>query len=547
MAYSYRKIAMVLFLLSSCALAKPVRVGLFYDPPLMYVDTDGNPTGISVEILKLIAEKHSWQLEFVEGTWNESLINLMEGRIDLLCSVVKTPSRQKKLDYCDENIYMEWGVIFTPENSDIVEKHDLNDKSVAMMKGDVHARNFERMAQALGIAYRPVYVDRYDQIIQLLEDKKVDAGVLNRFVGWKYQNRSDIRKTNIIFTPSPAYIATTKGSNPELITQIDAELRQLKSDKSSVYHKLFDKYFHETPEEESSPGWVIWLVGVVSGMSLVLLAFFTILRAEILRRMRQVIADESIIKAARQKELSIGAKIQKTILTSQPPEDVHGAEIVQMLMTAAEVGGDFTDYIRHADSIFDVVVADVMGKGVPGALLGAAMKNAIREASRSAKAPGEILDIEKIINTTHARIVNELISLEQFVTLLYLRIDTDKKRMQMIDCGHSLALWYQAVSGRCDKLMSQNMPIGFCDREKYVQTDYNLSSGDVLLLYTDGIIEARNSAGKFYGQRRLEQLFLENRHRPPQMILQALRNELLLFISDSVQKDDFSCIIIKIK
>jgi len=519
----------------------------------MYRNQEGKPAGLCIDLLTYLAKQHDWKLVFVDGTWDNCLLWLKEGKIDILPSAIRIPERDHDYDFSSEPIVRIWNVLIVPADSKIKNVMQLENQKIAVLAGDVNVRNFVKLTDSYSVTWQPVPVESYAEVKAMVANHAVAGGLMNRFSAWTIDN-PNIKHTDITSIPVATYFMTSKGKNGDILKAIDRGMISLTNDPQSYYYLLLDKYLDENSKlhfEESFfekyKGPIIWALGIVSGFLVVIMIFLAALKAEVNRQSHLLMQSEDALKQAHEKELLIGSKIQKTILTNLPPADMKGLEIAQMLIAAKHVGGDFTDYYMHNSHTVDVVIADVMGKGVPGALLGAAVKHAlyktVHQTLPSPKNPPSVADI---INQTNRNIVHELISLEQFVTLLYLRINTADMKMEMVDCGHSLALWYQASTDKLQKLHSTNMPIGFVDREKFTQSTYDISAGDIIVLYTDGIPDTTNTAGKIYGQSRIEQVFMEYRNESAEMILHAIQNDLQAFMGIQPQKDDFSCVVIKI-
>lgn len=530
-----------------------VKCGLAYIPPLMYRDAEGRPTGLCVDLMKHFAEQYHWKLTFVDGTWNECVHWLKDGNIDILPSAIRIPSREPHYDFSKESIVKIWNVLIIPSDSKIKNVMQLSGQRIAILAGDVNVNNFTKLTDSYSIKWTQVPVESYAEVKTLVANRTVAGGLLNRFSAWTIHDPK-IKQTDITSIPVDTYFMTAKGENSDLLADIYQSMSAMKNDHQSYYYRLIDSYMDDTIKPHFEPpfierykGPIIWTLGIASGFLVVIMIFLVALKAEVNRQSHLLMQSEDALKLAHEKEMLIGSKIQKTILMNLPPAGMEGVEMAQLLIAAKHVGGDFTDYYMHDRHIIDVVIADVMGKGVPGALLGAAVKHALYKAvHQSPVLKAHIPSVEDIVNHMNRNIVHELISLEQFVTLLYLRINTDTMKMDMVDCGHSLALWYQADHDKLHKLHSNNMPIGFTDREKFIQSTYSIAPGDLIVLYTDGIPDARNATGKIYGQPRFEHIFMDYRKESPEMILQALQNDLRAFQGNHPQQDDFSCIVIKI-
>ena len=157
-------------------------------------------------------------------------------------------------------------------------------------------------------------------------------------------------------------------------------------------------------------------------------------------------AQEELARA-REQEVEIGFKIQQTLLLDQPPRDVPGVRVAALTIPSQRIDGDFYDFFKHRDDCLDVIVGDVMGKGIPAALLGAATKSHFLQAlSRliSLAAPGTLPEPKDIVTLAHSEVARQLIELESFVTVCYARFDLENRRVDFVDCGHTTTIHFQA-------------------------------------------------------------------------------------------------------
>ncbi|MCD4824487.1 MAG: SpoIIE family protein phosphatase [Phycisphaerae bacterium] len=259
---------------------------------------------------------------------------------------------------------------------------------------------------------------------------------------------------------------------------------------------------------------------------------------------------EDKLKQARQTEINIGSRIQQTLLFGKVPEEIPRAKMASLTIPSQEIDGDFTDFIQHDKQHLDVVLGDVMGKGVPAALLGAATKSVFLQAISTLICASHVSALptcEEIVTLAHKNLCHQLIGLNRFVTLCYARFNLDLHRMDLVDCGHTNTLHYIAATGQCQMLQTNNMPLGFTEWEVYHQISVSIAPGDVLLFYSDGLIEARNSASQAYGSDRVVESIKANASLAPGEILKNVYGDLVNFSQSASFSDDLTCIAVKIE
>jgi sigma-B regulation protein RsbU (phosphoserine phosphatase) len=253
---------------------------------------------------------------------------------------------------------------------------------------------------------------------------------------------------------------------------------------------------------------------------------------------------------AREQEVEIGFKIQQTLLLDQPPRDFPGARVAALTIPSKRISGDFYDFFRHVDLCLDVIVGDVMGKGIPAALLGAASKSTFLQAlseTLSLADRGTLPKPEEIVTLAHAKIVRQLIDLESFVTVAYARFDLERRRVELVDCGHMPVIHYRSRCGTCTTLRGSHVPLGVSEGEIYEQITQSFEPEDLFVLYSDGITEARNSAGEIYGIGRLVECVRLNNRLDAMELITKIRGSVVAFSNVESFSDDLTCVVVKIE
>jgi sigma-B regulation protein RsbU (phosphoserine phosphatase) len=270
------------------------------------------------------------------------------------------------------------------------------------------------------------------------------------------------------------------------------------------------------------------------------------LNAELEERVRARTAD---LEAAHDREATIGCRIQQMLLLTQPPTDVPGVQVAALTMPSQRIDGDFYDFFRHEDGCLDVIVADVMGKGIPAALLAAATKSNVLEALCHLMAMsrnGALPEPKEIVTLAHADMVRQLIDLESFVTLSYARVDLTRQLLHLVDCGHTGMMVVRANTGACEMLHGTNLPFGFREGEIFDQLTVPFEPGDLFLFYSDGITDVRNAAGELFGADRLSECVRMNRDLGPEALVDTIRGTAMAFATSDRLNDDLTCVAVRV-
>jgi PAS domain S-box-containing protein len=272
-----------------------------------------------------------------------------------------------------------------------------------------------------------------------------------------------------------------------------------------------------------------------------------ILKDEHLAREQAVSAE---LERAHEREAEVGSKIQRTLLLDHPPVDVPGLRVAALTIPSQRIDGDFYIFFRHRDQCLDVIVGDVMGKGIPAALVGAATKSYFLKALSHLNAfskDGNLPEPKEIVMLSHAEVVRQLIDLESFVTLSYARLDVNNRRLDLVDCGHTGIVHLHGGSGDCVVLHGDNLPLGVREGEIYDQISVCFEPGDLFFFYSDGITEARNEAGDLYGIERLVEKIKANRLLEPEAFIEAIRCSVVDFSGSDRLIDDLTSVAVRVE
>ncbi|MCQ2288221.1 MAG: SpoIIE family protein phosphatase [Muribaculaceae bacterium] len=240
-------------------------------------------------------------------------------------------------------------------------------------------------------------------------------------------------------------------------------------------------------------------------------------------------------KAAVDKELSIAANLQRELLP-EPAKQNDKVEIKAFLKPAKDIGGDLYDYTVRDNSVF-FCIGDVSGKGVPASLFMAMTTVLFRHTINE-----EHLTQPNII----AKRINDTLSLENkqcmFVTFFVGRLDLTTGELQYCNAGHNSPV----LNGKFLP-QSDGMPLAIMQESEYENETINLEHGSTLLLYTDGVTEATDTRGSFYGDNKLLELLKQKSHASAKDTLQTVAHSVDQFATGATQHDDITLLSIHFK
>lgn len=243
------------------------------------------------------------------------------------------------------------------------------------------------------------------------------------------------------------------------------------------------------------------------------------------------------------KDMHIAQQIQQALLPADFP-DLEGYDIAAFYEAAKDVGGDYYDFVEVDKDTLGIVIADVSGKSVGGALVMTMIRQTLRTEARGVKDAAEVLSK---VN----RAVKEDIKQGMFVTVFYLIIDSKKRSLNYASAGHNPMILYRASKKKTFYLNPKGYPIGvklpqddYFD--KYIESEtVSLVKDDILILYTDGITEAMNHERELFAEERLQLSVYDHGHEGAAQFVENLKNDIYGFTSGHPQNDDITLVAIK--
>ncbi|HEY7058336.1 MAG TPA: SpoIIE family protein phosphatase, partial [Vicinamibacterales bacterium] len=207
-------------------------------------------------------------------------------------------------------------------------------------------------------------------------------------------------------------------------------------------------------------------------------------------------------EAAERRELAEALKIQKRLLPQQVPQ-IDGWELAVSWQPASGVGGDCFDTIRLGDTRLAVSIADVVGKGIPAALLMSNLQAAVRAFA------SEVVEPRELCHQVN-RILCGNIAEGRFISFFYAVLEATTGTLVYANAGHYFPMLVSA-DGSVERLGTGGPVLGVIQNADYEQGRVTIASGDRLVLFTDGLTEARNRDDEEYGEPRLLEALIEHR------------------------------------
>jgi sigma-B regulation protein RsbU (phosphoserine phosphatase) len=241
-----------------------------------------------------------------------------------------------------------------------------------------------------------------------------------------------------------------------------------------------------------------------------------------------------------QEQFRVAREIQQHLFPKSAP-NLPGFEIAGASVPADATGGDYFDYPQLLKGCLGLVVGDVTGHGVGPALLMAETRAYLRILARNNPDGGSIL-------TQANQVLAEDVGYERYVTLFFVRLDPEKRTLAYVNAGHIPGYIFDADGKVISALKRSGVPLGMRRETAYQESpEIPLSSGQAVLVLTDGFEETVNREDEVFGPDRVLEIFRENLHKPAQEIIQALHHGVGEFSKGTPQLDDLTAIVLKVR
>ncbi|MFC4991370.1 PP2C family protein-serine/threonine phosphatase [Rubritalea tangerina] len=237
-------------------------------------------------------------------------------------------------------------------------------------------------------------------------------------------------------------------------------------------------------------------------------------------------------------ELRTAQEVQQVLLPRECPK-IHGYSIQGVNQPARLISGDYYDYIALGDGRWVVVIADVSGKGVAAGLLMAMCRSVLRSELMREK------DALKAVSQLNRQLFPDIRE-DSFISLAVYVINEGDGKVQLVRAGHDKAPLLRMASGEVEWLKPAGLAIGLDDGDVFERVtklyEFEIESGDTLLMYTDGVTEARNVSEDEFGEERMVRVLKQSASEGVEKVVSEMVVELKKFVDGAMQSDDITMI-----
>lgn len=248
-------------------------------------------------------------------------------------------------------------------------------------------------------------------------------------------------------------------------------------------------------------------------------------------------------------DLTTAGEIQHTLLLESVPKDLGFIDVAAVTVPSRDVDGDFIDFFQFSKNRLDLVVADVMGKGLHAAMVSAGAKNELMRVLWKLSLQHDVDSTQpfNIIEKFRTDLTPGLEQIQKFITMVYAKFEQNNQTMTFVDAGHTPILWYSTKENKWHQLKGANVPVGFPTIRKCEQTSINYNPGDHFIFYSDGLMEGRNSLKEQYGDKALMKYIKASVNKSPSDLIKGLVDDYNMFSQSEELFDDLTIVAVKIR
>jgi len=334
-----------------------------------------------------------------------------------------------------------------------------------------------------------------------------------QLTGWMLKNKNPLIVNDLTTDPRFKFMVTN-----------DFPIKSLLSVPMMVKGKMIGLL--TTFNKKAEAGFTVGdqrLLGIIAAQS-----------AHVIENARLYQEEQSLIRL--QEEMRLAYEIQVDLLPKSQPV-LPGYKIAGKSIPAKDVGGDYFDFIPDGDKILAFCLGDISGKGIPAALLMANLQATLRGQTLMGK------DCKDCVSFAN-EILYHNTAPNKFATLFYGVIDSTKNELSYCNAGHNNPFYF-SHDNKLTPLDKGGLIVGIMPSVPYEEEKIPFNSGDLLVIFSDGVTEAMNAAEEEFGEQKLIDLIIKNRHESPENLIDIIINNVKIFTSGQAQSDDITVVIVK--
>ena len=240
-----------------------------------------------------------------------------------------------------------------------------------------------------------------------------------------------------------------------------------------------------------------------------------------------------------QQQIRIAAQIQQSLLPKSWPQ-IPGLELAGKCVSAANVGGDYYDFLVDDDNRLTMLIADASGHSVGSALMMVTARSRLRYEIALGK------PLRRIVSDTNRAMFDDLSQAEMFLSMFCARFDPVSRQFSFVNGGHNFPMVRRASTRDVITLDTDGLILGVLEDVVFEEKSIVLDPGDIVLLYTDGVVEARTPHGELFGEDRLKRILIRHDWRSPEDLTNHIYQAIYQYTENAAQQDDITLLILQV-
>ncbi|PKP10609.1 MAG: hypothetical protein CVU09_06725 [Bacteroidetes bacterium HGW-Bacteroidetes-4] len=299
---------------------KTIKVGVYNNPPKVFLNKKNKPSGIFIDLVDAIARNEGLEVEYVSGSWSQLVDLLKRGALDVMPDVAFSEERDS-LFLFSMPVISSWLQVFTTHQTSIQVIQDLNHKKVGVLKGSIQENYLNQTFLNLDkLDFELITFNDYASSAAALKENKIDALVANRFFYFSDLCDAAILPTGLILRLNELHFAFAKNTDAQLIKMFNKNISNLKNTPESVYYKSVKKWFSKKTRQ-LIPAFVYWIIAGIVALLLLVSVFAIILKMGITYKTREIKQkNKALIRA---KEAAESSDKLKTIFLQNMSHEIR--------------------------------------------------------------------------------------------------------------------------------------------------------------------------------------------------------------------------------